>query len=349
MDDAARQDGQDPAAPPVIAGTITPAASASAPAAPAAPTTDASAEAPLRRRLGRGLNALLGAAAQADLKAATAEGGHKEADLRNVPLDLIDRNPYQPRTEFKQDAINDLAESIKLHGVLQPLLVRVNGPRFQLIAGERRMLASKQAGLTEVPCRVMDLVDQEVSEAALEENLKREDLGPLEKAQAFQDYLDKFATSIEEVGRKFSMSRSAVSNLLRLLELPEAVKKALRSEKLTYGHARALLPLSEEQQVAVCKRIIQEQLSVRKAEEAVKEVLGRDPNVLPMTEQPAEAAAKPAVSNHILSVQQQLRDALGLQAEIRLKGTSQEAGKVLIPFENNDEFERIVRLLRKAA
>lgn len=336
MDDAARQADQLPAASPQD------------PATPVAGAVGSNGDdAPLRRRLGRGLNALLGAAAPAEKK---SEGGaeSKDAELRSVPVDLIDRNPYQPRTEFKPEAITELSESIKQHGVLQPLLVRAHGPRFQLIAGERRLMASKQAGLADVPCRVLDLVDQEVSEAALEENLKREDLGPMEKAHAFREYVDKFGCSIEEVGRKFSMSRSTVSNLLRLLDLPEAVKKALRSDKITFGHARAILPLTETDQVAVCKRIQQEQLTVRKTEEAVKEILGRDPNVLPMTET-AEAAPKPTVSNHVMSVQQQLRDALGLQVEIRLKGTSQEAGKVLIPFENNDEFERIVRIVRKAA
>ena len=301
MDETARLPGQNPShavEPPPVAGAV-----GGAPEA----TADSG---PLRRRLGRGLNALLGAAAPAEPR--KVEGGEKENDLRNVAVDLIDRNPYQPRSEFKPEAITELAESIKQHGVLQPLLVRANGPRYQLIAGERRLMASKQAGLADVPCRVLDLVDQEVSEAALEENLKREDLGPMEKAHAFREYVDKFGCSIEEVGKKFSMSRSTVSNLLRLLDLPEAVKKALRADKLSFGHARALLPLTETDQVTLCKRILQEQLSVRKTEEAVKEILGRDPNVLPMTETP-EPAAKPQVSNHVLSVQQQLRDALGLR------------------------------------
>lgn len=341
MDDAAHHTDQ-------VAGNGPVADGASPIAGTVGPTAEAAPEAPLRRRLGRGLGALLGGAAPAAAAKTEGTGEPKDADLRNVSVELIDRNPYQPRTEFKPEAITELSDSIKQHGVLQPLLVRSNGPRFQLIAGERRLMASKQAGLAEVPVRILDLVDQEVSEAALEENLKREDLGPMEKAQAFREYIDKFGCSIEEVGKKFSMSRSTVSNLLRLLDLPESVKKAVRGDKLSFGHARAILPLSEQDQVTMCKRIQQEQLTVRKTEEAVKEILGRDPNVLPMTET-AEAPAKPTVSNHVLSVQQQLRDALGLQAEIRLKGASQEAGKVLIPFENNDEFERIVRLLRKAA
>ena len=192
---------------------------------------------PSRRRLGRGLNALLGMAPTGP--STEAEPGTSS----NISVDLIDRNPFQPRHEFDPAALNELADSIRQHGVSQPVLVRSAGGGYQLIAGERRLIAAKKAGLQEIPCRVLALTDQQVSEVALEENLKRQDLNVLEKATAFQGYLDRYGCSIEELSRRLSLDRSTVSNMVRLLELPEAVKADLRSDKISAGHARALLSL----------------------------------------------------------------------------------------------------------
>ena len=199
-----------------------------------------------------------------------------------------------------------------------------------------------------VPCRVIEFGDRQASEAALEENLKREDLNVLEKARAFKDYLDRFGGTIEELARQLSMSRANVSNMMRMLELPESVQKLLREDKITGGHAKAILPLSEAQQFELAKQIELEQLSVRRTEEIVREMLKAGTMALPTD---ADAAAsipeKPAMSNHVLSLQQSLRDMLG--AKIDIKQKKNDSGQIVIHFGSNDDFERIVGHLRKAS
>lgn len=315
---------------------------------------------PQRRRLGRGLNALLGgdddAAHAAPAPAAT------DGELQYVELDRIDRNPFQPRRDFGEESLAELTTSIRTRGVLQPILVRPSGDRFQIVAGERRWLAARQAGLTNIPCRIMPLEDRETTEAAIEENLKRQDLNALEKAQAFKDYVARYACTIDELAKKLGMQRSTVSNFIRLLDLPESVRELLRRDKLSFGHARALLPLQQEaDQLALAERVQGENLSVRAVEQAVKEILRRDAGVsVPFAagegQSPtasgdgsgAEGAnAAPVPTNHVLSLQDQLRDLLGAKVEIVLKG--KEAGRVVIHFGSNDEFERILRTLRRHA
>jgi len=307
-----------------------------------------------RRRLGRGLTALLG-------NGGTETNGEQDAELSadsheadQLPVGAIERNPFQPRKDFAEEAIDELAASIKLHGLLQPLLVRPCGGRFQLIAGERRWLAARKAGLETVPCRVLQLEDQEVFEVAIEENLKRKDLGVMEKAEAFKDYLKRFGCSIEELAGRLSMNRATVSNYLRLLELSDTVKKALNAEKISNGHARALLSLQEEDQVALCRRIIDESLSVRKTEEAVRAIQkvradGESHDVVPFhaNGQSHQQEQNAGPSEHVKSLQEQLQQILGVRVEIQVKG--KEAGRIVIPFASNDEFESLLRRLRKAA
>lgn len=301
----------------------------------------------MRRRLGRGLNALLGGGPGSDSPGA-AEPVASHSDL--VHVDLIERNPYQPRRDFDRAAMDELVESIRVHGVLQPVLVRSHEGRYQLIAGERRWLAARQAGLDCVPCRVLELADQNLCEAALEENLKRKDLNPLEKAQAFQDYLNRFQSTIEIAAARFSMQRPTLSNYLRLLELPEAVKESLVAGKISAGHAKAILGLEkEEDRVAICQRIEKESLSVRKVEEIIRESQDTGtPDTIPMTAAVEGAAPKhPELTNHVLSLQDQLQQELGVKVEIKLSG--KEAGRIVIRFNSNDEFENILRTLRRAA
>jgi len=357
-------------------------------------TTDAP-----RRRLGRGLSAMLGAGP------AYSETEPAAAELRNIPVNEIARNPFQPRKDFNTDELNELSDSIREHGVLQPILVRELNGGYQLIAGERRWLASQRAGLTLIPCRVVDVIDQTAFDYALEENLKRKDLTDIEKAMAFRQYLDHFGCSIEELGKQLSMSRSAVSNILRLLELPEPVRNALSAGKLGSGHARALLPLPEADQLAFSGRIQAEQLSVRQTEAAVRQMLGREKpqavaepvtapeTVAPPSEsfdagqvfEPAVQEFAPAFSEavpvqfesqsnltewnnsaeephvlsldqaraendrtpHMASLEEQLRNLLGTAVEIKLN--SKESGTIMIPFSSNEEFERILRSLHRAA
>lgn len=328
------------------------------------------------RRLGRGLNALLG-------------GGQDEAhpedhrydpqiDPNEIHVDLIEPNPFQPRREFDADALSELAGSIAQHGLLQPILVRPYNGQYQIIAGERRWQAAKKAGFETVTVRVLELEDQDAVEAAMEENLKRRDLNPLEKAQAFSDYLDRWNCTVEELAGRLSMTRTNVSNYMRLLGLPEAVKKALLNSSISAGHARAMLTLEEHEQLDLCKQVVNDSLSVRKTEQAVREILASRPvegeEDLPCVEdiEPAVVDVEPPVvddppeecadvlpfeqqiegidehvTNHVRSLEQQLRDHLGAKVEIKLK--DRESGKIVIAFDSNDQFEQILGTLRAAA
>jgi ParB family transcriptional regulator, chromosome partitioning protein len=312
----------------------------------------------VRRRLGRGLSALLGGSpndGQMDADSGSAvipmSGRSTATDSNQIHVALIERNPYQPRKDFDPESLSELVDSIRQHGVLQPLLVRPSGAQYQLIAGERRLMAAREAGLETVPCRVLELEDQAMCEAALEENLKRRDLNVLEKAQAFQEYLHRFSTTPEILARQLSMSRSSLSNFLRLLELSEFVKEALLAERVSYGHARAMLSLPHEGQIALCQRIEAESLSVRQTESAVRELLKQqqDPGAetIPFTTAAAAQPTPAEASNHVKSVEEQLQQLLGVPVTIKLSG--KEKGKIVVPFSNNDEFERILRQLRRAA
>ncbi|MBM3969700.1 MAG: ParB/RepB/Spo0J family partition protein [Planctomycetes bacterium] len=305
----------------------------------------------IRRRLGRGLNALLGDdLAATDMPVSTSSGKptDPQGELRQMPVNAIERNPYQPRTEFESSTLRELSDSIQQHGVLQPLLVRAlpNGG-WQLIAGERRLIAAKQAGLATVPCRVLQLEEQQVCEVALEENLKRKDLNVLEKAQAFANYLQQFGRTIEELSKQLSLDRSTVSNLLRLLDLAEPVKDSLRADKISGGHARALLSLPADKQEILCQRIESESLSVRATEAAVRELLAESKTDLATVAFDPQHKTKPTATQHVLSLQGQLRDLLGVPVEIKLRG--KESGQILITFGSNDDFERVLRVLRRAA
>src|SRR5271157_462154 len=212
-----------------------------------------------KRRLGRGLEALLG----------REEGGFEPdslegSELLHVAVDQIDPNPYQPRRNFPTAEIASLADSLRQHGMLQPILVRPIGDRYQLIAGERRLRASIEAQLHEVPARILALDDQRVFELAMVENLQREDLNAIDKATAFRDYLNRYGGTQEELAGRLGLDRSTVSNLIRLLELPEPVIDSVRAQKIAQGHARALLGLNDPAaQRAACQRVIAENLSVR--------------------------------------------------------------------------------------
>ena len=218
-----------------------------------------------KRRLGRGLDSLLG----------RDEGGFEPsvleaADLLRLPVDQIDANPYQPRTHFEPSEIAALADSLRQHGMIQPVIVRAMGDRYQLVAGERRLRAAIEARLHEIPARIMELDDQRVRELAMVENLQREDLNALDKAVAFRDYLQQYGGTQEELAGRLGLDRSTVANFIRLLELPDDVRDALKSKRITQGHARALLGLPDgETRSVVCKRVISEALSVRQTEALV--------------------------------------------------------------------------------
>jgi ParB family chromosome partitioning protein len=220
---------------------------------------------------------------------------------------------------------------------LQPLVVRLRGDRYQLIAGERRLRAAQEAGLGEVPVRIVDFNDQEVLEAALVENIQRTDLNPLEKAQGFQDYLQRFGMTQEQLAGRLGLDRSTISNLVRLLDLPPEVQEAVRLGQISGGHARALLGVaSAERQAALCRQVIAQGLSVRATEALVKDQ--RPPS------EPGASRPAPEKTRHVQSIEDELRAALATRVEIRLR--AKDKGQIILTFDSNDDFERLLEVLR---
>jgi len=300
-----------------------------------------------KRKLGRGLHALLGGSDSGlsdDIFPAAAGVLDGPAESASLPIGDIDANPYQTRKDYDAAELAGLVRSIRQLGVLQPILVRQHEGRYQLVAGSRRFRAAQEAGLDEVPVRVVDLDDQQTFAAALVENLQRQDLNAIEKAQAFQDYIGRFAVTHEELARHLGMERSTVTNLIRLLELPQPVQQLVRSGQLPFGHARTLLSLVDPTaQMALAKRIMAEGLSVRQVEALVKEPQPESATPQP---KPTGRGRKVAKSNHIRSLENELRQRMGAKVEIRPK--SNDKGTILIHFASHDEFERVMGLLNAA-
>ncbi len=309
-----------------------------------------------QRRLGRGLEALLGrpvdsAVGQDHPDSDSQHSGDTATSDRLTDLSVhdVDANCFQPRQDFDEAQLNELAESLAQHGLLQPIVVRRSGERFELISGERRLRAAIKAGWSTVPAQIRQADDRQVAELAIVENLQRKDLSPLEKAASFQDYLNRYGCTQDELAQRIQVVRSTVANLLRLLELPAEVQQSLRKEFITPGHARALLPLGEErEQIEFCDRVIREHLSVRDTEELVQQsIIQADRPALSVAEnspsQPAEPVAPRPRSQHLLSLEQQFRAHLGTKVDLRT--TAKGRGKIVIHFTSEGEFERIRQLL----
>jgi len=298
----------------------------------------------IKRRLGRGLDALLGGSFDDDRGAVstspTPDGGqaavqdHQRTLLR---ITEIDPNPFQPRRTFDPLELAGMAQSIRQHGVLQPIVTRRVGERFQLIAGERRLRAAQEAGLAEVPARIIEADDQQVFELAIVENLQRTDLNAIEKARAFRDYIDRFFSTQDDLATRLGVDRSTVSNFVRLLDLPPAIQQAVEAGKLSQGHARALLAVTDPaKQHELCRRIVTEGLSVRQVEALVS------------ADRPSKSKSKAEGSRHRTNytndLEALLRERLGTQVEIRL--TAKDHGQIVISFATNEDFERIVETIR---
>lgn len=269
--------------------------------------------------------------------------------LFRVNIFSVDNNPFQPRADFDEAEIASLAESIQTHGVLQPIVVRRAGDRYQLIAGERRLRAAIKAGLESVPALLNQADDRQMAEMAIVENLQRKDLNPLEKAAAFESYLRQYECTQEDLARRLSLDRSTVCNLLRLLELPAGVQQMLREAKLTQGHARALLPLGDEdEQIKFAKRICQEGMSVRATEAAVSEAV-RAADVEPLSVVGSDDDAEGTVrmspaANQLASLERELRLILGTKVDLHQNRAGK--GRMVIHFNSGDEFERLQGMLR---
>jgi len=314
------------------------------------------------RRLGRGLAALLGGPLEEGIdhsggssgesaigqgtdpsETRTSDHGVSESLLR-LNVYEIDDNPFQPRRDFSESEIASLAESLKEHSMLQPVLVRRRGERYQLISGERRLRAAIQAGWSTVPAQVREADDRLVAELAIVENLQRKDLNPVEKALSFKRYLEEHGSSQEDLARRLKIDRSTIANLMRLLELPETVLEALRSGHLSPGHARALLPLGEEPlQIEFCDRIRQEGLSVRAVESLVHERIQEEDGPVVGVVDGTSNTRQRTRSDQVASLEQELRIALGTKVEIRQGGRGR--GRIVVHFKNHDEFERIRSIL----
>jgi len=277
--------------------------------------------------LGRGLDALL------------AGSDRPEGDeQRNLPVDRLRPGKYQPRTRMDQDSLHELAASIKAQGIMQPILVRAvdhtpGAERYEIVAGERRWRASQLAGLSEVPVLVRSIPDEQALAMALIENIQRENLNPLEEAQGLQRLVDEFGLTHQQAADAVGRSRPAASNLLRLLQLSAPAQDMLMAGKLDMGHARALLPLTGAQQVAIAQRIAQKGLSVRDAERLVQQVI-----------RPPKKAPAPAANRDLLRLQEELSDTIG--AAVAIRSNKKGAGRITIEFGDLEQLEGILDRLR---
>lgn len=265
---------------------------------------------------------------------------------QRLEVGQIDSNPAQPRQDFERSEMESLTESITAHGLLQPVVVRRVEDRYQLIAGERRLRAAREAGWRDVPANVVEADERQTAELAIIENLQRKDLNPLEKAAAFQRYLEMYACTQEELAARLRLDRSTVANLIRLLELPQPVQEAIREAKITQGHARALLPLGEErEQIEFCRRIQREGLNVRQTESLVQQQIdAADGGPLRVIGPEGDQSGRPRTqSEHLAALEQELRAALG--TKVTITHNARGRGKLVIHFRSHDEFERLRRHL----
>lgn len=256
-----------------------------------------------------------------------------------VNVDLIDRNPYQPRLDFDETEMEELKASLHEHGLIQPIVLRKNGGRYEIIAGERRFRAAKESGWNTIPAIIFVVADREMAELALTENMQRRDLNPIEKAAAFKSYIDAYGGTHEELAKRLSLDRSTISNLMRLLDLHEEVQMMTRQGKITMGHARALLPLDEWNQIEMAQRILDEQLSVRQTEAIVKEFLSGN---IACSSQRTKTVRQ--TSPRVQELEQQFRSWLGMK--VKLTSNDKGKGKLVVQFSSNDEFERIYQMLK---
>lgn len=265
-----------------------------------------------------------------------------------LPVDEIENNPFQPRRQFNEEEIASLAESLKEHQQLQPVLVRRVGGKYQLISGERRLRAAIRAGFKTVRAEVRQADDRLVAELAIVENLQRKDLNPIEKAMSFRRYLDEHRCSQEELARRLKIDRSTIANLMRLLELPAAIMDDVQTDRVSAGHARALLPLGDEGlQMRFCNQIKEEQWSVRETERRVSEFLQSEDVDDVLDRAAPSVSRKKTVSPQIASLEQEIRSALGTKVEI--KQNSNGRGRIVVQFGSEEEFERIRELLLSTA
>jgi len=296
--------------------------------------------------LGRGLSALLDDSESVNppksevnpVSETRQDSGQANNSIGLINISEIETNPYQPRTEFDQVALNELAESIKVQGLIQPITVRKKAPnQYQLISGERRLRASKLAGLTQVPAYVRSANDQQMLEMALIENIQRENLNAIEVALSFQRMLDECNLKQEQLGERVGKNRTTVTNYLRLLKLPPVIQVSIRDQKISMGHARALINVEEEaKQLFIHQEIIDKGLSVRKVEELVRSINS-------VEVKPKFQLKSKAVPFEYQKLQKDL--ASKFATKVKLKVGDNGKGAIEIPFMSDDDLNRILELL----
>lgn len=314
-----------------------------------------------KKRLGRGLENLLNSTREPEggdsvVQTAVAETFAPEAalsqpespqppsegDVMHLNVYEIEDNPFQPRRVFGETEIASLAESLKEHDILQPILVRIVDGRYQLISGERRLRAAIKANWQTIPARLREADDRLVSELAIVENLQRKDLNPIEKALSFRRYIDEHHCTQEGLASRLKIDRSTIANLMRLLELPSAIQDALQNGEISAGHARALLPLGDEPlQIEFCNQILKLGMSVRAVERAVSErIAAEDEDGFGVS---AATRKKRTRDRQIESIQMNLKSALG--TKVQIKQGAKERGQIVIHFGSHAEFERLHDIL----
>ncbi len=301
-----------------------------------------------RNALGKGLGALLSDKDQVENNAENAIGKNTSAapavnTIAAIPLDQIEANPFQPRDQFEEAALNELAESIKTQGIIQPLTVRrLSAKSYQLISGERRLRASKLAGLTEVPAYIRTANDQEMIEMALIENIQRENLNAMEVAFSFQRMIDECNLKQDELGDRVGKNRTTVTNYLRLLKLPPMIQAAIRDQQISMGHARAMVSMENvDQQLYVFKEILTKDLSVRKVEELVRAMTTPKKEV----KEKEKANAGKFLTNNFeyQKIQDDLSSKFG--NKVLIKADDKGKGNINIPFLSTDDLNRILEML----
>lgn len=292
-----------------------------------------------KKALGRGLSALLSDSPEEERLEVEVTSSAPSGSINEISLAEIEVNPFQPRQHFDQEALKELAESIKVHGIIQPITVRrLARNQYQLISGERRFQASKLAGLASVPAYIRSADDQQMLEMALIENIQRENLNPIEVALSYQRLITECQLKQEELGERVGKNRTTVTNYLRLLKLPPDIQIALRDQRLSMGQARAIINIENpDQQLYIFKKTMAEDLSVRKVEELVRELLASKPQTDRIQSGPA------AANKEIIQLQARLSSHFGTKVNVNSDGRK---GEIRIPFLSVEDLNRILDILK---
>ena len=285
---------------------------------------------------GRGLDALLGSVKKEKQHLSVNAADLEDGQLEQISVAILQRGQYQPRQHIADEALQELSDSIKQHGVMQPIVIRRvrsegEEAQYEIIAGERRWRAAKLAGLTHVPAIVRDMSDQVAIALALIENIQRQDLNPMEQALALQRFHEEFGLSHQEIAETVGKARASVSNLLRLLSLEESVKVLLDEQKIDMGHARALLPLKKAEQAKIAQQVAAKGLSVRQTEQLVR-----------VLQKPVSSSEKVKPSSDINQLIEKLTEKLG--AEVQIDHNAKGKGKIVIKYHSLDELDGILKV-----